>query len=225
MLKSGRQFGISIEYREQISPNGIGEAFIIAESFIEEDNVCLILGDNIFYGDDCIKTVFKGFNNGAAIFAYEVENPDDFGVVEVDEKGFALTLEEKPKIPKSNYAVPGIYLYDKQVVEITKGIKPSNRGELEITDINKAYLLKKKLQVHIVNEEMVWIDSGTSRSLYNASKFIKSMEKKDEKKVGCVEEAAWRNRLINDRELIALTRSMPDCDYKMYLQELILKSH
>ena len=169
LLKSGSQLGISIEYREQLLPNGIGEAFIIAEKFIKQDNVCLILGDNIFYGDDWIKMATKGFESGALIFGYEVDNPEEFGVVEVDENGFAITLEEKPKDPKSNYAVPGIYIYDNQVVEISKNIVPSKRGELEITDINKIYLKEKQLKVKLINEGMIWMDSGTSQSLYETS--------------------------------------------------------
>ena len=225
LLKSGSQLGISIEYREQLMPNGIGEAFIIAENFIKKDNVCLILGDNIFYGDDWIKMATKGFNNGALIFGYEVENPKEFGVVEVDENGFALTLVEKPKDPKSNYAIPGIYIYDNQVVEISKNIVPSKRGELEITDINKLYLKEKQLQVKLINEGMIWMDSGTSQSLYETSCFIKEMEKKDGKKVGCIEETAWINNLINNNELINLTKLMPDCEYKVYLENLVLKSH
>jgi len=225
LLKSGSQLGISIEYREQLMPNGIGEAFIIAENFIKKDNVCLILGDNIFYGDDWIKMATKGFNNGALIFGYEVKNPKEFGVVEVDENGFALTLVEKPKDPKSNYAIPGIYIYDNQVVEISKNIVPSKRGELEITDINKLYLKEKQLQVKLINEGMIWMDSGTSQSLYETSCFIKEMEKKDGKKVGCIEETAWINNLINNNELINLTKLMPDCEYKVYLENLVLKSH
>ena len=225
LLKSGSQLGISIEYREQLMPNGIGEAFIIAENFIKKDNVCLILGDNIFYGDDWIKMATKGFNNGALIFGYEVKNPKEFGVVEVDENGFALTLVEKPKDPKSNYAIPGIYIYDNQVVEISKNIVPSKRGELEITDINKLYLKEKQLQVKLINEGMIWMDSGTSQSLYETSCFIKEMEKKDGKKVGCIEETAWINNLINNDELINLTKLMPDCEYKVYLENLVLKSH
>lgn len=225
LLKSGSQFGINIEYREQILPNGIGEAFIIAENFIKQDNICLILGDNIFYGDDWIKIATKGFDSGALIFGYEVDNPEEFGVVEVDENGFALTLEEKPKDPKSNYAVPGVYIYDNQVVEISKNIVPSKRGELEITDINKLYLKEKQLQVKLINEGMIWMDSGTSRSLLDTSNFINLMEKKDEKKVGCIEETAWKNNLINNYELIELTKSMPECEYKVYLENLVILSH
>ena len=196
ILKDGSQWGISINYREQSEPKGIAEALIIGESFVGEDCVCLVLGDNIFYGAQSFIDVFNNFKCGATVFAYEVNNPKEYGVIEFDNGGVAVSLEEKPEIPKSSYAVPGIYLYDNSVLKIAKSLKPSNRGELEITDVNNVYLDQRKLQVHTIERGFAWLDSGTSQSLHDAAAFVQTVEQRQGIKIGCPEEAAFRNGFI-----------------------------
>jgi len=220
ILKDGSQWGISINYREQSEPKGIAEALIIGESFVGEDCVCLVLGDNIFYGAQSFINVFNSFKCGATVFAYEVNNPEEYGVIEFDNGGVAVTLEEKPEKPKSSYAVPGIYLYDNSVLKIAKSLKPSNRGELEITDVNNVYLDQKKLQVHTIERGFAWLDSGTSQSLHDAAAFVQTVEKRQGIKIGCPEEVAFRKGFINSIQLNQLIEKMPLCDYRGYLNKI-----
>ena len=220
ILKDGSQWGISIEYREQSEPKGIAEALIIGETFVGDQNVCLMLGDNIFYGAQSFTEVFKNFTSGATVFAYEVNNPKEYGVIEFDNDGVAVSLEEKPEIPKSSYAVPGIYLFDNSVLRIAKSLKPSNRGELEITDVNNAYLDQRKLQVHTIERGFAWLDSGTSQSLYDAAAFVQTVEKRQGIKIGCPEEVAFRKKFIDIKRLNRLIETMPSCDYRAYLNKI-----
>ena len=220
ILKDGSQWGISINYREQSEPKGIAEALIIGKTFVGDENVCLLLGDNIFYGAQSFTDVFKNFTSGATIFAYEVNNPEEYGVIEFDNGGVAVTLEEKPEKPKSSYAVPGIYLYDNSVLKIAKSLKPSNRGELEITDVNNVYLDQRKLQVHTIERGFAWLDSGTSQSLHDAAAFVQTVEKRQGIKIGCPEEVAFRKGFINSKQLNQLIEKMPLCDYKGYLNKI-----
>ena len=220
LLKDGSQWDISLQYMEQSKPEGIAQAFLIADSFIGQDHVCLILGDNIFYGSDAFISAFKSFSTGATIFAYRVKNPEAYGVVEFDERGKAISLEEKPIKPKSNYVVPGIYLYDSEVIKIAKNLKQSNRSELEITDVNSTYLKRDQLQVHRLERGFAWLDSGTSSSLHEAASFVQTLEKRQGIKIGCPEEAAWRRGLINAEQIDGLIGEMPPCDYRDYLTGL-----
>ena len=220
ILKDGSQWGISINYREQSEPKGIAEALIIGESFVGEDCVCLVLGDNIFYGAQSFIDVFNSFKCGATVFAYEVNNPEEYGVIEFDNKGVAVSLEEKPEIPKSSYAVPGIYLYDNSVLKIAKSLKPSDRGELEITDVNNVYLDQRKLQVHTIERGFAWLDSGTSQSLHDAAAFVQTVENRQGIKIGCPEEVAFRKGFINSIQLNQLIEKMPLCDYRGYLNKI-----
>ena len=220
LLKDGSQWGISIEYREQAEPKGIAEALIIGETFVGDANVCLLLGDNIFYGAQSFTDVFKNFTSGATIFAYEVNNPKEYGVIEFDNDGVAVSLEEKPEIPKSSYAVPGIYLFDNSVLRIAKSLKPSYRDELEITDVNNVYLNLRKLQVHTIERGFAWLDSGTSQSLHDAAAFVQTVEKRQGIKIGCPEEVAFRNGFINSKQLHHEIEKMPQCDYRAYLNKI-----
>ena len=220
ILKDGSQWGISIEYREQLEPKGIAEALIIGETFVGDENVCLLLGDNIFYGAQSFTDVFKNFTSGATVFAYEVNNPEEYGVIEFDNGGVAVSLEEKPEIPKSSYAVPGIYLYDNSVLKIAKSLKPSDRGELEITDVNNVYLNQKKLQVHTIERGFAWLDSGTSQSLHDAAAFVQTVEKRQGIKIGCPEEVAFRKKYIDLKKLNMLIDTMPSCEYRVYLNKI-----
>jgi glucose-1-phosphate thymidylyltransferase len=217
LLGNGKAWGLSIEYREQPKPGGIAQAFLIAESFIGPDAVALILGDNIFYGGDSLQRAFSEFAGGATIFGYHVQDPRRYGVVEFDADGRAISIEEKPKQPKSSYAVPGLYLYDNDVVELAGQLKPSARGELEITDLNVAYLQRRKLNVFRLSRGFAWLDAGTSSSLHDASAYVQTIEKRQGIKIGCPEEAAFRRGFISLKEFDALTTAMPDCEYKQYL--------
>jgi glucose-1-phosphate thymidylyltransferase len=217
LLGNGKAWGLSIEYREQPKPGGIAQAFLIAESFIGPDAVALILGDNIFYGGDSLQRAFSEFAGGATIFGYHVQDPRRYGVVEFDADGRAISIEEKPKQPKSSYAVPGLYLYDNDVVELAGQLKPSARGELEITDLNVAYLQRRKLNVFRLSRGFAWLDAGTSSSLHDASAYVQTIEKRQGIKIGCPEEAAFRRGFISLKEFDALTTAMPDCEYKHYL--------
>ncbi|HUS09185.1 MAG TPA: glucose-1-phosphate thymidylyltransferase RfbA [Pyrinomonadaceae bacterium] len=220
LFRNASDWGITIDYREQEKPGGIAQAFLIAESFIAEDPVTLILGDNIFYGGDIFQRAFEKFTAGASIFGYQVHDPERYGVVEFDENGHAISLEEKPKRPKSNYAVPGLYIYDNQVVAITKAMKPSARGELEITDVNLAYLNKGQLQVFKLNRGFAWLDAGTSTSLHEASAYIQTIEKRQGIKIGCPEEMAFRRGFITAEQFDALIAKTPTCEYRDYLQRV-----
>lgn len=223
LLGDGSRFGVSIEYREQAKPAGIAQAFLIAESFIGRDNVTLILGDNIFYGGDLFYRAFTDFKSGATIFGYHVNDPERYGVVEFND-GRAISIEEKPKHPKSNYAVPGIYLYDNSVVGITKNLQPSARGELEITDVNVAYLRRGDLSVHRLNRGFAWLDAGTSTSLHEASAYVQTIEKRAGIKIGCPEEAAFHQRFLSLARLEELVGQMPGCEYRNYLDEVVAEA-
>ena len=217
LLGDGRAWGLTIDYREQAKPQGIAQAFLIAESFIGTDCVTLILGDNVFYGGDGFHRTFAEFKKGATIFGYHVNDPERYGVVQFDGSGQAISIEEKPKQPKSNYAVPGLYIYDNQVVTITKNLKPSARGELEITDVNVEYLRRGQLRVHRLSRGFAWLDAGTSNSLHEASAYVQTIEKRQGIKIGCPEEAAFRRGFLSLAQLEALTQRMPKCEYRDYL--------
>ena len=217
LLQGVEAWGIQIDFREQAKPAGIAQAFLIADSFIGKDPVALILGDNIFYGGDAFQQAFDRFKEGAVIFAYRVNDPERYGVVEFDASGKAISIEEKPKAPKSNFAVPGLYIYDNKVVEITKALKPSARGELEITDVNLAYLHTGKLNVYPLNRGFAWLDAGTSSSLHEASAYVQTIEKRQGIKIGCPEEAALRRGLIKPDQFEGLAQKLPNCEYREYL--------
>lgn len=220
LLGDGQAWGLSIEYREQPKPAGIAQAFLIAESFIGSDAVTLILGDNIFYGGDSLHRAFAEFKTGATIFGYHVNDPERYGVVEFDANGLAISIEEKPKIPRSNYAVPGLYLYDNDIVATAKNLRPSARGELEITDVNVAYLKRGALRVLRLSRGFAWLDAGTSSSLHEASAYVQTIEKRAGVKIGCPEEAAFRSGFITLTQLGAITNRMPKCEYRDYLAEV-----
>jgi glucose-1-phosphate thymidylyltransferase len=224
LLGDGASWGLSIDYREQAKPAGIAQAFLIAESFIGKDAVTLILGDNIFYGAEGFKRAFTGFKSGAAIFGYRVTDPERYGVVEFDAEGRATSIKEKPKAPRSNYAVPGIYLYDNNVIDIAKNLKPSVRGELEITDVNLAYLRRGQLQVHKLGRGFAWLDAGTSSSLHEASAYVQTIEKRQGIKIGCPEEAAYRRKFITRDQLEKLAARMPQCEYRDYLHRVLAEA-
>ena len=222
LLGDGSRFGLTIDYREQARPEGIAQAFLIAESFIGGDNVTLILGDNIFYGGDVFARAFADFQEGATIFGYHVNDPDRYGVVEFDENGQAISIEEKPKQPKSNFAVPGLYIYDNTVVSTTKSLKPSARGELEISDLNVAYLRRGNLRVFRLSRGFAWLDAGTSSSLHEASAYVQTIEKRAGIKIGCPEEAAFRNGFLQLAQLEELAARMPRCEYREYLEKDVI---
>ena len=223
VLGHGERLGIELSYKVQEKPEGIAQAFIIGEKFIGPDHVCLILGDNLFYGHGLSSMLQEASLQkvGATIFGYSVKDPERYGVVEIEKAGRALSLEEKPSKPKSEYAVPGIYFYDNQVVDITKKIKPSPRGELEITDVNKKYLEKKELIVKIIGRGIAWLDTGTPDSLLDASSFIATIERRQGLKIACIEEIAYRMDYINKDQLIAIVNSMPGSAYSDYLRNLL----
>jgi glucose-1-phosphate thymidylyltransferase len=221
LLGDGAAWGISIEYREQPKPAGIAQAFVIADSFIGRDPVTLILGDNVFYGGDGFQRAFDEFKGGAVIFGYQVNDPSRYGVVEFDASGRAISIEEKPKQPKSNYAVPGLYLYDNEVVAISKALQPSARGELEITDVNLAYLRRGQLRVQRLSRGFAWLDAGTSSSLHEASAYVQTIERRQGVKVGCPEEAAFRRGFLTLEQLRGVADRMPNCEYRDYLREIV----
>ncbi len=220
LLGDGTQWGITIDYREQEKPAGIAQAFLIADDFIGEDQVTLILGDNIFFGGDAFPRAIGEFQSGAAVFAYHVTYPERYGVVEFDREGHAISLEEKPKHPRSNFAVPGVYIYDNSVVQIARDLKPSARGELEITDVNKEYLRQGKLRVVRMSRGTAWLDAGTSSSLYDASAYVQTIEKRQGMKLGCPEEAALRRGFLSLEQFERLISQMPKCEYRDYLTSL-----
>lgn len=224
LLGDGSRFGLTIEYREQAKPEGIAQAFLIAESFIGNDNVTLILGDNIFYGGDTFQRAFSEFKGGAAIFGYHVTDPERYGVVEFDARGQAISIEEKPKQPKSNYAVPGLYIYNNSVVATTKSMKPSARGELEITDLNVAYMKRGELRVYGLSRGFAWLDAGTSSSLHEASAYVQTIEKRAGVKIGCPEEAAFRSGILSLAQLESLVSAIPKCEYHEYLGNVIAET-
>jgi len=223
LLGDGTQWGIRIEYREQTKPAGIAEAFLIAASFIGSDDVTLILGDNIFFGGDAFPRAFSEFKSGATIFAYHVNDPERYGVVEFDSEGRAISLEEKPKQPRSNFAVPGVYIFDNRVVEIARHMQPSARGELEITDINKTYLQRGELRVVRMSRGTAWLDAGTSSSLHEASAYVQTIEKRQGMKLGCPEEAALYRRFLSVAQFEKLVSMMPICEYREYLESVAIE--
>ena len=224
LFDDGSDYGIRIEYALQTAPNGIAESFIIGEDFIGKDGATLILGDNIFYGNlDFIYKAMKK-NDGATIFGYRVNDPERYGIVEFDENGKAISIEEKPSKPKSNFAVPGLYVYDNEVVNISKNIKPSPRGELEITDVNNVYLNKGKLNVEKIGRGVAWLDTGTPESLLQASNFFGVIEDRQGLKVACIEEIAFNKGFIDQKKFENVLSKIPKSLYKTYL-ERILKEH
>jgi len=221
LLKDGTQLGCSFEYAVQANPNGLAEAFIIGSNFIGNESVALILGDNIFYGSGLSKSLQENLHPlGGIIYGYHVQDPERYGVVEFDDKGRAISIEEKPVNPKSNYVVPGIYFYDNSVVEIAKHIKPSDRGELEITDINKAYLDQEKLSVKILDRGTAWLDTGTFGSLMQASQFVQVIEERQGHKIGSIEEVAYTMGYISKEQLIKLATPLLKSGYGQYLINL-----
>lgn len=222
LLGDGKKFGCSFTYKVQEIPNGLAQAFVLGEEFIGKDKVALILGDNIFYGSGLDQLLKANSNpDGGVVFAYHVSDPERYGVVEFDKSGKAISIEEKPKEPKSNYAVPGLYFYDNNVVEIAKNLKPGVRGEYEITDVNKEYLQQKKLQVGILDRGTAWLDTGTFDSLMQASQFVQVIEQRQGLKVGCIEEEAWRQGFISAEQLRTLAEPLLKSGYGKYLLELI----
>jgi glucose-1-phosphate thymidylyltransferase len=221
LLGDGKEYGCDFEYAIQDEPKGLAEAFIIGEQFIGLEKVALILGDNIFYGSGLDQTL-KATNNpeGGVIFAYHVQDPKRYGVVEFDNNNKVISIEEKPTQPKSNYAVPGIYFYDNTVVEIAKNIKPSKRGELEITDVNKAYLDKEALNVQILDKGTAWLDTGTFNSLMQASQFVQVIEERQGQKIGCIEEVAYKMGFISKNQLLDLAKPLLKSGYGEYLQQI-----
>ncbi len=222
LLGDGSEIGCNISYKEQHIPNGLAQAFVLGEEFIGKDSAALILGDNIFYGAG-VKELLQASAKpkGGIVFAYQVADPERYGVVEFDESFKALTIEEKPAKPKSNYAVPGIYFYDNSVVDVAKNLKPSPRGEYEITDVNKHYLEKGKLKVGVMGRGVAWLDTGTHQSLMQAGQFIQVIEERQGLKIGCIEETAWEMGYINDTQLEALGHKYIKSGYGQYLLNLL----
>jgi glucose-1-phosphate thymidylyltransferase len=222
LLGNGLNYGLKLSYAEQASPDGLAQAFLIGESFIGKDAVCLILGDNIFYGHGFGKVLLDTakIKKGAKVFGYYVTDPERYGVVEFDSNGEVISLEEKPKNPRSNYAVTGLYFYDNTVVAKAKSLKPSPRGELEITDLNKLYLKEKKLGVKLMGRGMAWLDTGTQESLLQASNYIYTIEQRQGLKISCIEEIAYKRKFINKEQLIKLAKEMGKSQYASYLKDI-----
>ena len=223
LLSDGNEFGISISYAEQPSPDGLAQAFLIGEDFIGEDSVCLVLGDNIFYGQgftDKLAAAIK-IQKGATIFGYQVKDPERFGVVEFDQDMQALSIQEKPQQPKSKFAVTGLYFYDNDVIEIAKQVQPSDRGELEITSVNQAYLERGDLRVELLGRGFAWLDTGTQESLLQASQFVETIEQRQGYKIACLEEIAWRNGWLSDREIADKAAALANSNYGLYLTTLL----
>ena len=222
LLGDGSKWGISLSYAVQDEPRGIADSFLIGEDFIQKEAVCLILGDNLFYGYlDFLRDAINS-NTGGTIFGYQVQNPQEYGVVDFDEVGNVLSIEEKPETPKSNYAIPGLYVYDSNVVEMVEQITPSARGELEITDLNKVYLSKKQLKVELIGRGIAWLDMGTPDSLLEAGEFIQLIEKRQGLKIGCLEEIAFSSGYINAKQLEYIIAGTPSGPYREYLEKIRL---
>ena len=222
LLGDGSRIGCRFEYKIQPSPDGLAQAFVLGEEFIGDDDVALILGDNIFYGSNLNETLKSCRNpQGGIVFAYHVSDPERYGVVDFDQNLKALSIEEKPSKPKSRFAVPGLYFYDNSVVEIAKNLKPSARGELEITDVNKIYLEKGALSVRIMSRGTAWLDTGTFGSLMQAGQFVEVIEERQGLKVGCIEEIAWRQGFISDEQLVEIAQPLKKSGYGDYLEKII----
>jgi len=223
LLGDGRSLGVTFTYAEQPHPGGLAQAFLIGREFLAGGPACLILGDNLFYGHGLTETIQEAatLQKGARIFAYRVRDPERYGVVEFDSRGKALSIEEKPKVPRSNYAVPGLYFYDKDVCTLAASLRPSARGELEITDLNRVYLGRETLQVSMMGRGIAWLDTGTPRSLIEAGTFIEAIEERQGLKVACLEEIAWQNGWIGEPEVRAAAESMGKSTYAAYLQGLL----
>lgn len=222
LFKDGNQVGLNISYAVQDAPNGIAEAFIIGEKFIGDDSVTLILGDNIFYGKlNYLYNALEDFDSGATIFAYRVNDPQRYGIVEFDNNNNAISIEEKPLSPKSTYAVPGLYVYDNNVIEISKNLDPSKRGELEITDVNKIYMARNELKVQKIGRGVAWLDTGTPEALLQASNFFGVIEDRQGLKVACIEEIALKKNFISSQQLESLIQTIPNSIYKDYLKRVL----
>ena len=223
MLGDGRQFGINLSYAEQPSPDGLAQAFIIGEEFIGNENVCLVLGDNIFWGQGFTPILKNAVNRqtGASVFGYQVKDPERFGVVAFDENKRAISIEEKPTQPKSNFAVTGLYFYDNDVVQMAKEVKPSQRGELEITTINQMYMERGDLNVELLGRGFAWLDTGTHESLLEAAMFVETIEKRQGYKIACLEEIAWRNGWLSNEQVAKTAQVLSKNGYGQYLAELI----
>lgn len=225
LLGSGTTLGIKLNYEVQEQPRGLAEAFIIGEEFIGDENVCLILGDNVFYGQDLTRTLNEAqeIKEGAVIFGYPVKDPSAFGVVEFDKNKNVLSIEEKPEKPKSDFAVPGLYFYDNNVVEIAKNVKPSDRGELEITSINNYYLKNGQLKVELLGRGMAWLDTGTPQGLLNAAQYVEAVQSRQGFYIACLEEIAWRRGFIDDKQFEAVGNHLKKTDYGRYILSLLLE--
>ena len=222
LLGDGTKIGVSFSYKIQDTPRGLADAFILGEDFIGDDSVCLILGDNIFYGYNMSGVLQDAVNSldGATVFGYPVKNPKEFGVVEFDENNNVISIEEKPKKPKSNYVVPGLYFYDNQVVEIAKNVKPSARGEVEITSVNNAYLKKSKLKVSLLGRGTAWLDTGTPQGMLKAAEYVEAVQSRQGYFVSCIEEIAWRQGFISAEQLLELGQKLKMTDYGQYIISL-----
>lgn len=223
LLGDGSDFGVRLEYKVQEKPNGLAEAFLIGEEFVGNDNVALILGDNIFFGSGFSGLLEEAgkIKEGAVIFGYPVKDPTSYGVVEFDQNGKAISLEEKPKVPKSNFAIPGLYFYDNTVIEKAKNVKPSNRGELEITTVNEMYLNEKNLNVKILGRGIAWLDTGTHEALLEAANFVEAIQKRQGFYIACIEEIAYKKGWIDNKKIEELAETLQKTEYGKYLKELI----
>lgn len=223
MLGDGKEFGVNLSYAEQPSPDGLAQAFIIGEDFIGEDSVCLVLGDNIFWGQGFTPILKRAAsrNSGASVFGYQVKDPERFGVVAFDDNQKAISLEEKPEKPKSNFAVTGLYFYDNDVIKMAKQIKPSHRGELEITTLNQMYMDRGDLNVELLGRGFAWLDTGTHESLLEAAMFVETIEKRQGYKIACLEEIAWNNGWLSNEEVMQTAKALSKNSYGQYLADLI----
>ena len=220
-LGNGSRFGVNLVYKEQAEPKGIADAFTIAKNFIKQDDVALLLGDNLFYGSSVFSRAFKNFSSGGSVFAYEVNDPERYGVIELTKTGLPVSLEEKPENPKTNLAVPGLYLFDHSVVKVAESLELSPRGELEITDVIQYYLDNKKLKVYKINRGCAWLDAGTCKSMDEAGEYVRVIEQRQGIKIGCPEEAALKSGFLSKKTLQKEISSMPNVEYKSYLEMLI----
>ena len=222
LFNTGEKLGLNISYAEQKFPRGLADAFLIGESFIGTDSVCLVLGDNLFYGQNLTASLQSAVRelDGAIIFGYPVNNPSSFGICEFDKSGNIISIEEKPEVPKSKYAVPGLYFYDNDVIEIAKKLKPSNRGELEITAVNNEYIRRGRLKVKMFGRGMAWFDTGSPHSLHEAGEFVGMIQEKQGYYISCIEEIAWRRHFIDDEQFLALGRELENSEYGKYILRL-----